>query len=207
MSAWSIPDSFIITAVESQDATPQSVVQLASLVAATTTWQPEDVTVSQIPARVISESGKAVDVARRQSAVAGHVELPLQSIAPEESVPRLEELQSGDHLMAAWDDVIWNEESAPTKTPEHQNSSPAQKSTAIASWVTALAHSRPQCSGIAEKTGSRDSANDQMVKRSSGLRGEIPQNGIQHSKSDCGLDEHHRGRLENPDGISKRVLQ
>ncbi|MCP4175856.1 MAG: hypothetical protein GY758_34375, partial [Fuerstiella sp.] len=140
LSAWSVPDGFTITAAESHNKTTQSVVQLVSLVAAESTWQSEDVTVSQIPARVISESGRVVDAARHQSAVAEQVRPLPQTITLKDAADQ----QSSDEVMAAWDDAIWNEESAAsTPAPGHIESSSARSQAATTGWLAALAAFSP----------------------------------------------------------------
>ena len=143
VSAWSVPDSFTIASNESGDEDQRSVVQLASLEAAATTWQPEDVTVSLIPAQVVVESGRPVKETRRQLAVADQTESLPESNVLEISVQQRKELQSGDDLMAAWDEAIWTEESAATPTAENNDLSPEQKQTAATGWLAGLAAFSP----------------------------------------------------------------
>jgi large repetitive protein len=143
VGAWSVPDSFTVATSESNKEGRQNVVQLASLVAAATTWEPEDVTVSQIPARVVSESGQPVHESRRQAAVADLVDGLPHLVSPDDSAEQLEELQSGDDLMAAWDDAIWNEESAAGPAADVNDSASGQKQAAATGWLAGLAAFSP----------------------------------------------------------------
>ncbi|MEO2025576.1 MAG: hypothetical protein ABGZ23_06815, partial [Fuerstiella sp.] len=143
VSDWSVPDSFTIAISEFPEEDHGPVVQLASLDAAATTWQPEDVTVSLIPAQVVSVSGRAVDETRRQLAVADQVESLPEANAPESSAQQMEELQSGDDLMAAWDEAIWKEESAATPAAEYSDSPSGPKHKAATGWLAGLAALSP----------------------------------------------------------------
>ncbi|MEO2015538.1 MAG: fibronectin type III domain-containing protein, partial [Fuerstiella sp.] len=143
VSDWSVPDSFTIASNEPENEDRRSAVQLVSLDAAATTWQPEDVTVSQLYAGVVSESERAVDETARQLAGTATAEpLPAANVS-DSSAQQLEELQSGDVLMAAWDDAIWKEESEATPTAEHNDPSAESKQTAATGWLAGLAAFSP----------------------------------------------------------------
>ncbi|MCP4786665.1 MAG: hypothetical protein GY878_24285, partial [Fuerstiella sp.] len=143
VSDWSVPDSFTIATNEPGREDRRSTVQLVSLNAAATTWEPEDVTVSQLSIGLAPEGGHPIEETTRHSVVAAPAESLTAAIALESSAQQLKELQSGDVLMAAWDEAIWKEESAETPTAEHNDPSPGPKQTAATGWLAGLAAFTP----------------------------------------------------------------
>ncbi|MEZ6132565.1 MAG: hypothetical protein R3C59_28195 [Planctomycetaceae bacterium] len=114
LSTWSAPSSFTVVSNDVLEQDDERPVLLASLDGAEMTWMAESVTVSQLPVTVTNADPAnpvkpmPIPVNRMKSRQATEV--------PQAEVDVFE-VQSGDELMAAWDDVIWAEESA-ASTPE-----------------------------------------------------------------------------------------
>ena len=106
---WSTAVAFTIVNNESELFDVQNVTMMASLGALTEPLDPSEVTVSLIPARIVSDSSG--QVAERQSSVSS-VDQPQAVAAVVEEQLDAVGSDVADEVMSNWDDAIWAEESA-----------------------------------------------------------------------------------------------
>ena len=141
IGAWSDQVNFtILAANDTDDQSSEGTMMLASLEAASTSLQPEDVTVSLIPAFVVEDSGRQVSEVQTSFAdevatLRRFVTSPVAAVAETAEVAAAEADRSDD-LMANWDDAIWAEESAAVVEPEQPVTAEPTESK---SWLAGLA--------------------------------------------------------------------
>ena len=131
-SSWSIPASFTVTVADT-DTVAEPVVVLTSLEPVEATWEPTDVSTSHI-------SGVAADAIE---VVEGYQPV-IKALAPIESKVQSENVgsEASDNVMAAWDDAIWEEESAALAIADITQGTDEQK-VASAGWLAGLAALTP----------------------------------------------------------------
>lgn len=113
---WSSAVTFTITATEADADSREdtSSPMLASLEAVSDQLQSQDVTVTLVPATVVSDNGRRLQDAQQNVAFRPDDNAAAQSPASPASAEATAEAEGDtDSLMAEWDDAIWAEESGP----------------------------------------------------------------------------------------------
>ncbi|MEQ9412041.1 MAG: GEVED domain-containing protein [Fuerstiella sp.] len=153
LGPWSTAVRFTITA--SNDELPDGLpeVMLASLDAAESALQQEDVTISLVPARVVADSGRTVQPGQANIAYGvppqRATEFPAVVTEVNEADALSDESRSADadDLMAEWDDAIWAEESGAsepgTSEPVAVDAEPTTAEHSKRNWLTGLAMLTP----------------------------------------------------------------
>lgn len=110
---WSSAVTFTVTANETQPRDDAPQVMLASLEAVSDELQAQDVTVTLVPATVVSDSGRVIRDGQQNIAFTPD-EAAAATALPESTVEAADKVSEADadSVMSAWDDVIWAEESA-----------------------------------------------------------------------------------------------
>ncbi len=144
---WSTAVRFTITSNDTKTSDSPDVaepkVMLASISAAESVMQQEDVTVSLVPAVVVEDAGRSLDVDQSNISFRDDQSAASKDARTEQAGPV--DLETSDDLMAGWDEAIWNEESGEPVAAEAEiaTSAVVDDKSVSKGWLAGLAMLAP----------------------------------------------------------------